>query len=103
VAYALGVNPMTATPAVLPCLRQEGDRLVYAYQRSKHALGTGYRVYLAPTLAAAVWSMPESGLHRKVSETAEAEIWELSLPIAEALPQGFLMLEIWRAVSPISW
>lgn len=100
VAYALGVNPMTATAAALPSLRREGERLIYTYQRSKTAVGTGYRVYFAPMLAAAAWNMPEADLHHKVSETDTTEVWELNLAISDTPSQGFLSFEIWQNASP---
>ncbi len=96
VAYALGVNPMTASPDDLPVLRRESGQVVYTYRRSKTAYDVGLRVYLASGLASEAWAMPDTAWHRQVGETDTAQIYELRFDLSLSPPHGFLRFEVWR-------
>ena len=55
-AYALGINPLTATPALLPALTRSNNSLLYKYTRSLRVPGITYQVQWSNTLSESSWS-----------------------------------------------
>jgi len=103
-AYALGVNPMTAQPEDLPTgsLHDAGgqEQFHFIYRKSKTAMGIEMRVVGALSLEAADWQ-PVTATPVKVGDTPDglAELWQVTIPVD--VPQRFLRLAVLpRGVSP---
>ncbi len=96
-AYALGVNPMTAQPSDLPTgsLHDAGaqKQFRFIYRRSKTAIGIELRVVGVLSLEAADWQ-PVTATPVKVGDTPDglAELWQVTIPMDA--PQQFLRLEV---------
>ncbi len=93
VAYALGINPLTAAWSDLPQARIENQQCIYSYRRSKTATGVGFQVLQASQLSPDQWHT--TGINFvKLSETETHEFWQASWPVSAATVQLFLQLQI---------
>jgi hypothetical protein len=70
-AYALGINPLTATAADLPVLTRNGHTLTFQYTRTRRTTGTAYQVQWSTDPAAAVWNT--SGISEGVTGSTTAQ------------------------------
>ena len=97
VAYALGLNPLTAQPQDLPSLtlRETGGVVTVAltYRRSKTATGIDLQVIGAAALRSGPWE-PANGTPVKLGDTADgqAELWQMEFPAD--VPAGFFQLRV---------
>lgn len=93
VAYALGINPMTATVSDLPKARVENRQLLYSFRRSKTAVGVDFQVQEAARLSPEQWKT--TGItFVKVDETDTQETWQASWPVSGDVASLFLRLRI---------
>ena len=96
-AYALGVNPLTAVREDLPTggLESPGGvpHLIFTYRRSKTATGIEVRIVRSSLIVGGIWD-PATGTTVKAGDTADgqAEIWHFQLPISGS--RSFLRLEV---------
>jgi hypothetical protein len=96
VAYALGSHPLEAEADALPRLELQGTELVYTYRLSKTALDVAYRIAMAPEVAAEVWQEMPDGVHAKVGETGDAELWQLRVAAPAVRRQAYFRFEVLR-------
>jgi photosystem II stability/assembly factor-like uncharacterized protein len=73
-SYALGINPLTATPSQMPALQQAGARWHFTYSRTRRTIGTGYRVEWSTDLAATTWSTA-GVVHEQTGTATEGTAW----------------------------
>ena len=93
IAYALGINPMTATASDLPKARVDKGQLIYSFRRSKTAVGIDFQVQEAARLSPEQWKT--TGINFvKVDETDTQETWQASWPISSDMATLFLRLRI---------
>ncbi len=92
-AYALGVNPLTATPSMMPSLTRSGNTLNFRYTRGRRVPGVIYRVEWITDPAASVWST--SGVSESLtSSTATQETWTAQLATTPATQRLFMRLHV---------
>jgi len=92
-AYALGINPLTATPALLPALTGSSNALLYKYTRSLRVPGITYQVQWSHTLSESSWSgagVSDVPTFPEISEAARTA----TLPQAVNAPGMFTRLRV---------
>jgi|GEM_PF-2644820 len=92
VAYALGINPLTATPADLPYLSKTGDSLFLYHTRKQRAEGIRYD---------AEWSVNPSGtwsttgvVHTLLGPSGDTDLFRADYTPPPGTPRVYLRLRI---------
>jgi hypothetical protein len=92
-AYALGIDPLTATAAALPVLTVNGNTLTYRYTRTLRVPGISYRVEWTTSSTAPVWNT--AGVDDVLTDTtATQEIRTATLTLPANTPRAFVRLRV---------